>query len=209
VALSTLKRLQPTLPVVLVVSALEPALMLDAMRAGVGELLADPLSRVELEQAIGRVLGRQPVSEAGQTFGFVGAKGGVGTTTVAVNTAVALARLERGARTLLVDMHQAGGDAAVFAGIDPKFSIVDAVENTHRLDDTYMNGLVTPITQGLGLLASSDRPFATTVDPARVRRVVEFLASSYRYVVLDLPRSDAAVLDGIDQAKTIFRNWPR
>jgi pilus assembly protein CpaE len=203
-ALSTLKRLRPTLPIVIVISALEPALMLDAMRAGVSEVLAEPLSRAELEQAIGRLLGRRPTSEVGQTFGFVGAKGGVGTTTVAVNTAVALARVDRGVRTLLVDIHQAGGDAAVFAGIDPKFSIVDAVENTHRLDDTYMNGLVTPITQGLGLLASSDRPFAASVDPARVRKVGEFLASSYRYVVLDLPRSDAAVLDGIDQATTIF-----
>ena len=149
-------------------------------------------------------IGQRPSTEAGRTFGFVGAKGGVGTTTVAVNVAAALSRLERGPRTLLIDMHQAGGDAAVFTGADPKFSILDADRDTHRLDQTYLSGLRRRIAPGLDLLASSDRAFATLVDPARVRAVLDFVATCYRYTVLDLPRSDAAVLDALDKVTSVF-----
>ena len=73
---------------------------------------------------------------------FVGAKGGVGTTTVAVNVATALAKLAGTERTLLIDLHVANGDAAVFLGAEPRFSIVDALENTHRLDEAFFRGLI-------------------------------------------------------------------
>jgi pilus assembly protein CpaE len=203
-SLGTLKRQRPALGVVIVVAALEPALMLDAMRAGVTELVADPLTRQDLESAIVRVAGQHQQSELGRTFGFVGAKGGVGTTTVAVNVAMALSRTDKDTRTLLVDMHQAGGDVAVLTGAEPKFSIVDALENTHRLDETYLRGLVCAIAPGLGLLASSDRTFATAADPDRIRAVIEHAARGHQYSVLDLPRSDAAVLDGLDRLSTLF-----
>ncbi len=202
--LQALKRTNPGLGIVLVAATMEPELLLEAMRAGVNELVAEPLVQADLERAITRVLGQRPQVESGKIFGFVGAKGGIGTTTVAVNVAAALSRLERGTRTLLVDMHLAGGDAAVFTGVEPKFSVLDAIENTHRLDQTYLNGLVTEIGTEFDLLSSSDRTFAGQVDPARIRAVLEFVASSYKYVVLDLPRSDAAVLDALDQAATIY-----
>ena len=121
-----------------------------------------------------RVLGQRVGGETGKIFGFVGAKGGVGTTTVAVNVAAALAA-ERESRTLLIDMHQAGGDAAVFVGAEPKFSILDVIANTHRLDQTYLSSVVTQLSRRLDLLASSDRAFGT-VDPAQVRAVLEFVA---------------------------------
>jgi len=203
-ALANLKRQRPELGVVIVAAALDPTLMLEAMRAGVSEFVAEPLEQSDLERAVARVLGARPSTEAGRTFGFVGAKGGVGTTTVAVNVAAALSRLERGPRTLVIDMHQAGGDAAVFTGAEPKFSILDAIENTHRLDQTYLSGLVTQIAPGLDLLASSDRTFAALVDPARVRAVLDFVATCYKFTVLDLPRSDAAVLDALDGVSSIF-----
>lgn len=203
-ALASLKRQTPALGVVIVAQTLDPALMLEAMRAGFSEFVAEPLTQADLDGAIERVVGQRPSAETGTLFGFVGAKGGVGTTTIAVNMATALARLERGTRTLLIDMHQAGGDAAVFSGVEPRFSILDALENTHRLDRSYLNGLVAPVMPGLDLLASSDRAFGAPVDPAKIRSVLEFTSTAYKYVVLDLPRSDAAVLDALDQLATIF-----
>lgn len=204
VSLPMIKRSQPLMGVVLVAASLEPTFLLEAMRAGVNELVAEPLTQADLEKAITRVLGARPQLETGKIFGFVGAKGGVGTTTVAVNVAAALSRLERGTRTLLADMHLAGGDGAVFTGVEPKFSVLDAIENTHRLDPTYLSGVVNEIGTEFDLLASSDRTFAGQVDPARIRTVLDFLATQYRYVVADLPRSDAAVLDALDQVATIF-----
>ena len=43
---------------------------------------------------------------------------------------------------LLIDLHPAHGDAALFLGAEPRFSIIDALENTHRMDAAYFKGLV-------------------------------------------------------------------
>ena len=130
---------------------------------------------------------------AGKTYAFVGAKGGVGTTTVAVNVATALAKLEPRS-TLFIDLHVANGDAAVFLGAEPRFSIVDALENTHRLDEAFFRNLIAHTKCGVDLLASSDRVMVTPVDVRRIRTILEFAERHYAHVVLDVPRSDAAVL---------------
>jgi pilus assembly protein CpaE len=199
---AALKRQHPTTPVLLVCSSLEPAIVLEAMRAGVNECVAEPLQAAEIETAVTRLLAhKQPVA-TGQVFAFIGAKGGVGTTTVAVNVATELSRTAPG-RTLLVDLHLAHGDAAVFLGVEPRFSVVDALDNIHRFDDAFFKGLVMPSPAGPHLLASSDRQLAQTSSVQRVRSLVEFATSLYRYIVLDVPRSDAAALDALDQASRI------
>ena len=83
-----------------------------------------------------------PAGVQGQIFAFVGAKGGVGTTTIAVNVATALAQAVEDERTLLMDLHLSYGDAAVFLGAEPRFSVADAMENTHRLDEAFFESLV-------------------------------------------------------------------
>jgi pilus assembly protein CpaE len=199
VALPLLKRQHPATGVVIVASRLDPSLLLEAMRSGVNEFVCEPLNQAELEAAIGRVVAQRPVSTiAGQIYAFVGAKGGVGTTTVAVNVATALARLSTHDETLLIDLHLAHGDAAVFLGQEPRFSVVDALENTHRLDDVFFRSLITKTKSGVNLLASSDRVMVSPLDGRRVRTLLEFAATHFRYVVLDVPRSDGAVLDALE-----------
>src|SRR5207244_2431837 len=106
-------------------------------------------------------------------------------------------------RTLLLDLHQAGGDAAVFLGAEPRFSILDALENTRRLDQNFLQGLVTRVGKGTDLLAAPERVVGAQLDPAKIRPVIEFVRTVYKYTVLDLPRSDAAVLDCLDAANAI------
>jgi pilus assembly protein CpaE len=203
-AVAILKRQHPTTPVLVVTSSLEPTLVLEAMRAGVNECLAEPLQLSDLQTAISRLLAhKQPVENVGgQVFAFVGAKGGVGTTTAAVNVATELGRTAP-ARTLIVDLHLAHGDAAVFLGVEPRFSVVDALDNIHRFDEAFFKGLVVPSPAGPHLLASSDRQLAQTSSVQRVRSLVEFATSLYRFVVLDVPRSDAAALDALDLAARV------
>jgi pilus assembly protein CpaE len=201
-AVAMLKRQHPATSVLLVTSTLEPAIVLEAMRAGVNECVAEPLQAAEIETAVTRLLAhKQPVT-AGQVFAFIGAKGGVGTTTVAVNVATELSRSAPD-RTLLVDLHLAHGDAAVFLGVEPRFSVVDALDNIHRFDDAFFRGLVAQSPAGPHLLASSDKQLAQTSSVQRVRSLVEFATGLYRYIVLDVPRSDAAALDALDQASRI------
>jgi pilus assembly protein CpaE len=199
---AAIKRRNPAMGVAIVVPALEPELMLQAMRAGVTECVAEPLTQGALESAIGRVMVQRAAPVEGRVFAVIGAKGGVGATTIAVNFAESIAR--SAGETLLVDLNVATGDAAVFLGVDPRFTIVDALENTQRLDENFFRGLVVHTPSGLDLLAASVRIMTGPLDPHRVRTRVEFAVRFYRAVVLDVPRGDAAALDALEAASSIF-----
>jgi pilus assembly protein CpaE len=202
-ALPVLKRQHPATGVLLVADRLEPGLLLEAMRAGVSEIVAVPLVTAEIEAAIGRLaVQRSAKPTAGVAFAFLGAKGGVGTTTVAVNVAAALSVIVPGS-TLFIDLHVAHGDAALFLGAEPRFSIVDALENTHRLDEAFFRNLIVRTKVGVDLLASSDRLMATPPDVRRIRALLDMAERHYRFVVLDVPRSDSAVLDALEGVKQI------
>jgi pilus assembly protein CpaE len=181
----------------LLASALDPGLMLEGMRAGVNEYLAEPLGQAEFDAAVARLLGQRAPAGGGPVFAFVGAKGGVGTTTTAINVATVLAKLAK-SPTLLVDLHLAYGDAAVFFGADARFSLLDAIENLHRLDAEFLKSLVVKTVSGVDLLASAERPATGTVDVRGLGSIVQLAASQYSYTVLDVPRSDLAVLDSLD-----------
>ena len=201
-ALPLLKRQHPTTGVMIVTARLDPALLLEAMRVGVTEVVTS-ISEDDLKAAIGRLMALRPAAPmTGSAYAFLGAKGGVGTTTVAVNVATALAKLEPKS-VLLIDLHVANGDAAVFLGAEPRFSIVDALENTHRLDEAFFRNLVVHAKCGVDLLASSDRVMLTPVDVRRVRTILEFAERHYKHIVLDVPRSDTTVLDALETVSKI------
>jgi pilus assembly protein CpaE len=199
--LAGFRRRHPATSLVLVTASLEPTLILDAMRAGVSECLTEPLSAEALEAAIVRLTAQKTPDAAGQLFAFVGAKGGIGTTTVAVNVAAALAATKQ--RTLFIDLHVAYGDAAVYLGAEPKFSVIDALESIHRLDAALFKSLVTSTASGVDLLPSSNQGVIVTTEVQRVRRLLEFAMQHYRYVVVDCPRTDATAMDALEAAARI------
>jgi pilus assembly protein CpaE len=201
-AVATFRRQNPECPIVLLLSSLDGQLMLDAMRAGVSECVAEPLTATALEGAIRRVMTQGEPLPAGQVFAFVGAKGGVGTTTLAVNTAAALAPVTQGG-VLLIDLHLSHGDAAVFLGAEPRFSVVDALENVHRLDHALFTSLVETTGTGLDLLASSSRSIKAGVESERPRTLIDYASHHYGVTVLDVPRSDMSMLDALDVASSI------
>jgi pilus assembly protein CpaE len=188
--------------VLLVASKLDPALMLEAMRAGVNEFVTAPITVTELQAAIKRLVGNLATTVRGEVFAFIGAKGGVGATTVAVNTATSLAKLSPDS-TLLIDLNAACGDAAVFLGAEPRFSVMDALENVGRLDAAFFGGLVVRTKGGLDLLGASSRPVSRNFEPSRIRTLLDFASQSYQYTVLDVPRSDSAALDSLEIATKI------
>jgi pilus assembly protein CpaE len=201
-ALAALKRQHPATSVVLVATELTPGLMLEAMRAGANECVAEPLNGETIGSAISRLIAQRSGPIGGQVFAFVGAKGGVGTTTLAVNVATALAQTH--GSTLFIDLHPAYGDARVLFGAEPRFSLMDALENTHRLDLSFFQGLTAQTKAGVTLLASPDNGSIGAVDVHRIRLLLDFAARNYRYTVLDLPRSNPVMLDALETATGIF-----
>jgi pilus assembly protein CpaE len=202
-SMAAVKRQHPATGFLVVASQSDPTVLLEAMRAGASEFLQEPIAAAALEQAISRLVAHRASSGAnGEIFAFVGAKGGVGTTTTAVNVATALAKVAP-SETLFADLHVTGGDAALLFGAEPRFSIVDALENTHRFDEAFFRGLVTPTKAKADLLASSDRALVHHAGNQQLRAVVEFAIQFYRYVILDVPRSDASAIDALDIASRI------
>jgi pilus assembly protein CpaE len=200
--IALIKRQHPLLAVVIVASSLDPVMMLETMRSGVTEFVTEPIAAADLAAAIDRVIAHQPARDPGQVVAFVGGKGGVGTTTLAVNVATAIGR-SAPSSALLVDLHIGTGDAALFVGAEPRFSVADALENVHRLDDAFLRSLVGRTKFGLDLLASSDRGMVGPVDVRSVRTLIDCAARHYACVVLDVPRSDPAMLDALELATTI------
>lgn len=202
-SMAALKRQHPAIGLIVVAAESDPAMLLEAMRAGATEFLQAPITAGALEEAISRVVvHRDAPATTGQVFAFVGAKGGVGTTTTAVNVAAALAKVAK-RPTLLVDLHLAYGDAAVYLGAEPRFSLLDALENIHRLDAEFLKSLVVRSASGLDLLASADREASAPIDLRRLPEVVQLAASQYAYTVLDVPGSDSTVLDRLDHVDHI------
>jgi pilus assembly protein CpaE len=132
----------------------------------------------------------------GQVFAMLGAKGGVGTTTLAVNLATELEKEAVGS-TLLIDLHFGGGDAAVMLGAEPRFTVFDALQNIHRLDASILHGLVTPTRAGVHLLASADRSLADARPAEGVTTILALAARLYRYVVVDVPEADIGSLEAL------------
>jgi pilus assembly protein CpaE len=200
--LAAFRKQNPGTGIVLVAASLEPHLMLEAMRAGVTECLQEPVTPQALDQAVRRVLVDAVPEQLGRVVTFVGAKGGVGTTTLAVNTATALAR-SSGGHVLLADLHTGSGDAALFLGVEPRFTVVDVLENVHRLDDAFFSGVVEKTKFGPEFLGSSDRVSHTAADPQRIRALLDFAMRKYRVTVLDVSGSDVAALDSLEIASSI------
>lgn len=187
----------PGAGLVILARTLDPAELLEAMRMGVNEWVVEPLVYDDLVGAIRRVARPSAAVATGKLFAIVGAKGGVGATTVAVNLATSMTMVSK-EPALLIDLHHAYGDAAVFLGVDPRFSVTDALENIDRLDQTYLRGLIASTTSGLDLLASGYRHAAGAFDAPRIRALLDLAATMYRHVVLDCPRSAPAVLEVLD-----------
>src|SRR6187401_3008782 len=198
-AIERLRASSANLAIFAIAAAAESDLILQAMRAGANEFF--PWNNAEGSQAardmeesfhgaVRRSAARREAASAGAkppcvTHVFLGAKGGAGTTTVAVNCGVELARLTK-RPTVVVDLKTSLGEVALFLGVRPRFTVLDAIENLHRLDKNFLTELVAKHKSGLDILAGSeqfDRPNAQ--DAGAVEELLRVLAKAYDHVIID------------------------
>ena len=167
----------------------DPNLILQSMRAGANEFLTWPPSDGAIAEALSRTAARRESSPAARpaatTLAFLGAKGGAGTTTLAVNCGVELARLGK-RPTVIVDLKAGLGEVTLFLGVRSRYSLLDAIENLHRLDSEFLRELVAKHKSGLDILAGSDhfdRPGST--DSSAIEEVCRLLGGQYQHIVID------------------------
>jgi pilus assembly protein CpaE len=197
-AIERLRASSPSMAIFAVAASAEPDLILQAMRAGANEFFpwspngAQPGSGRSIEEsihgAVRRTAARREATHAGNrqpcvTHVFLGAKGGTGTTTIAVNSAVELARLSKKA-TLVVDLKQCLGEVALFLGVRPRFTVLDAIENLHRLDRDFLKELVSKHKSGLDILAGSEQ-FENAQDSGALEELLRVLGRMYECIVID------------------------
>jgi pilus assembly protein CpaE len=218
-AIERLRATSQSLAIFVVAGGAEPELILQAMRAGANEFF--PWGALDGSQAgrggeesfhgaVRRTATRREAVTAGAkppcvTHAFLGAKGGAGTTTVAVNCAVELARLTK-RPTVIVDLKSSLGEVALFLGVRPRFTVLDAIENLHRLDKDFLQELVAKHKSGLDILSGSEqfeRPNGQ--DAAAIEELLRILTKTYDYVVIDAGNSiNACVAAALYAADTIF-----
>src|SRR5208337_3873414 len=164
----------------------QPATIVASMRAGAGEYLDDNAGAEALLEALTRFSSNRTRTRGGagkaRVFTFLSAKGGAGSTTAAVNTAVALQQAY--GNTVLVDFAPVG-HAQLHLNLRPSFGVPDALENLHRLDVSLLDGLMTTCKNGLHLLAGPQQPYQSIPTPAELARLFDLLVNHYRYVVVD------------------------
>ncbi len=168
---------------------LDAAMLMRCMHAGAREYLSLPISSVSMEEAMVRAMARRPEvrpanSAMGKLMVFIGAKGGAGVTTIAVNFAVAVAQ-ESGKSAVLIDLSLPIGDAALGLGIHSEFSVVNALQNPNRMDSTFFLKLLSKHRSGLSILAAPDVYVPLQVTAEAVERLLTVARQSFDYVIVD------------------------
>jgi pilus assembly protein CpaE len=188
---------------------LDADFLLRAMRAGCNEFLDKPLDPARFEETLARLeeqwsgtMGKP--AKAAQILSFFGAKGGVGTTTVALQLAMALVTTHR-KKVLLIDNHRDLGHVCLYLGMDgTRYHFDELMRNLGRLDSDLLRGFIATHPGGLDVLSSPDlHDELRRVDPEALRQTLEFLRGDYDYVLVDcetsLAESSLAVMDCSDQ----------
>jgi pilus assembly protein CpaE len=172
----------------------QPHVIVNAMRAGAREFIDRPTTTTDLLEAFVRLTTAQrrvqKEGPRGKVFSVVNAKGGSGSTTVAVNLALALQSAY--GHTALIDLAPLG-HTALHLNLKPLFTVADATRNLHRMDSSLLESFMTRHGGGLQLLAGTNAPAAIEPSTAEFVRLFDMLVGHYRYVVVDISsRLDAA-----------------
>ena len=187
---------EPGVTVIAIGDRNEIGLYRDLLHAGVSDYIVKPLTA----QLVSRVLtAKHHQGEVGMIsrklgtlVAFVGARGGVGTTTIAVNLAWHLADRQN-RRVALLDLDLHNGNCAMALNVKPTAGLREALINPARIDSTLLERVMAPVGERLFVL-SAEEPLRDNVDftEEAVETLVTALREQFHYVVMDVPRIPSA-----------------
>jgi pilus assembly protein CpaE len=187
------RRLEGRAPVLVVTQEFNAAAVRILVQLQVADFLVKPLTTTDLVRSALRALqgtGREENRES-QIYTFMPAAGGVGTTTLALETAFLLHRsVTRGASTCVVDLNFQQGSCAEYLDLEPRFDLTEIENQPERLDRQLLDVMLSKHASGLCVLAapaspSEMRTFHTDV----VVRVLDLVSAYFDNVVIDMPRT--------------------
>lgn len=144
----------------------------ELVRRGVSEYLIAPAKPLEIVRAVSQLFGAPDSKPVGRIMAVVGAKGGVGASTIAHNVAWSIAR-DLALDAVITDLDLAFGTASLDFNQDPPQGVAEAVAAPERVDSAFVDRLLSKCTDHLSLLAA----------PATIERVYDFDAESFDPVI--------------------------
>jgi len=186
-----LRRIHPGIKLIACSAAvpLQPNLLLEAMRSGVQDFIPKPVQGDGLKKILlsfAKDLHVNDFPSQDRLIVLMGAKGGVGTTTVAVNLGVQLSTFAR-KRVVLLDFARPLGNAHLLLDLQPKFTVRDAADSLDRLDSHFLAGMLTKHKTKLEVLGGITQPEEwQSIDVSSLDRAVNVAQNSFDVVLLDM-----------------------
>lgn len=186
-----------------------PDTILRSMRSGAEEFIPQPFNWAEVLKSLDSI--RKKIeslapkgSERGHIIAISSNKGGVGSTTAATNLAANLVAKKKS--VCLVDLVLQFGSVTSFLNIEASYTILDLVKNLKRIDPLFLDGSLVKHASGIRVLAE---PFyaedARRITPADIDEILDVLAQSFDYVVVDTPKEfDDMLALVLDKANLIL-----
>ena len=208
-ALEQMSQAVPGLYVILSDVRCSEEFLLRSMRLGGADFLHQPLKRADFNEAITRLeqhvqrLHRQG-RQLGRMYTFAGVKGGMGTTTAAINFAALCAR--QNLSTVLVDLDMDSGDAACFLGLRHQYSLADVAENLEQLDQAMLEGIMARDALGFSVLCAPEEvERSRQVSEQHLLEIGTFLIQHYDAIIVDGSRAlDGLLLSCMELSEAIF-----
>lgn len=177
------------------------AIMRDIVRFGVDDIITYSMSDADLLKALD--VPRRAAGGAHRVIAFTPVLGGMGATTIAIETAVVLSKGGR-VPTCLVDLDFYAGECCDFLNLTPRLDMDVLSGNEARIDDHLLDLVLSDHPSGIKLLAAQTRlGFTSEVNPSAILKLLDVISSSYDNVVIDFPRSwqnwSESVITGCDQ----------
>lgn len=205
-SIEALRRQYADLPCILITQTQQSDMLIRALRAGVSDVLAWPLDKNQLVDALGRLEARhadKPREEA-RVVAFVSSKGGNGTSFIASNVGYNLAVHEH-KRVLLIDLNTQFSDThALVCDKTPPATLSEVCAQIDRVDDAFLDACMTRVHDGFDILAGASDPIkANEIKKDRIEHILSRVSASYDFVLVDIGQAinplSIVALDHSDQ----------
>lgn len=159
----------------------------ELLKRGVSEYLVAPIDPMGLMESISNLYNNPDTDPVGHVFAFIGAKGGVGSSTVCHNVAWTLSEVLK-SNVTIADLDLAFGTTGLDFNQDPVQGIAEALAAPERLDDQLLDRLLTKCSEHLSIFAAPvvlDRDY--DISPKSCDMVIDVVRQNVPYVAVDLP----------------------
>jgi pilus assembly protein CpaE len=177
----------PSTKVILIGRVNDIALYRELMRQGVSEYIVRPQSPMQIIRAIAALYVDPSAPPIGKTIAFVGARGGVGSSTIAHNVGWICAE-EMKSDTVILDLDLPFGTASLDFEQDPTSGLMEALTSPERLDDVLLDRLLQKHTERLSLFTAPnllDRDYV--IDDQAFETVIDVVRGSAPTIIVDVP----------------------